>query len=119
MKISGINMTTKIFNLKNNAKPADVENAQRLVTELESLGFRGEHLEDHVFRVAQAFALKYKEDVGESSAQRSAALEFTAAEEINQHSMLDQLIVIQQWISDEEKFAGLLEQSFGLKFSTV
>jgi hypothetical protein len=101
-------MTTQIFKLKNLGQAAHAQMAERICAHLEAMGFGCEHLDDSMYRVAEEISHKLLEEFGTSTAQRLAEQEFAAAEEVNQHSMVDQLIVLRQSCANNEAFAELL-----------
>lgn len=112
-------MGTQIFKLKKQAKDVEMNQAQCLSGYLQTLGFDCEQLEDMLYRVAEIISLKLKDELGEVLARRRADQEFTAAEEINQNSMVDQLIVLRQWYEDENAFFKAISENLNLNFFDV
>jgi hypothetical protein len=106
--VIGKDMTTQIFKLKNIGQEAHSSQAQRICAHLESLGFGCEDLEDLIYHLAEEISLKLKEEYGASTAQRMASQEFTAAEEISQNSMIDQVIVLRQSCESDDALRTLL-----------
>ncbi len=104
-------MTTQIFKLKNLGHEAHSQQAQRICEHLESLGFGCEDLEDLIYRLAEEISFNLKEEYGASTAQRMASQEFTAAEEISQNSMIDQVIVLRQSCGNDDSLRSLLSKA--------
>lgn len=106
-------MTTQIFKLKEKSSPIAREQASKISNYLESIGFDGSPLDDKIFEIAESISLKLKENFGPSMAQKFSSQEFMAAEEINQHSLVEQIIVIQQWHESALDFHSVLSNAFG------
>lgn len=107
-------MTTRIFKLKSQASPEHAEWAKKLAAYLVEKGFEGGELDDLVYEVAQSFARELKLGLSAKMGQSLADREYTAAEEINQHSVEDQLLVIGQWRLGDDKLIPALTAALGI-----
>ena len=107
-------MTTRIFKLKTQASPADAQWARKLAAHLIDQGFEGGELDDLVYEVAESLARDLKTELGATMGKNPASREYTAAEEINQHSLEDQLLVIGQWHAGSDKLMQALKAALGI-----
>ena len=56
-----------------------------------------------------------KAELSEKMATKLAENEYTAAEEINQHSLVDQLLVLRNWHLDDNELKILIMKSLGIE----
>jgi hypothetical protein len=103
-------MASKIFKLKDKGQ-VHAEKAQRLFVFLSGMGFDAQSLEDLMYQVAEDHANLFREELGPSTAQRMASVEFMAADEISGHSMIDQLIVLREHHGSDEQWLRKLSEA--------
>lgn len=107
-------MTTRIFKLKQGASSQNISWAKKMAEYLQSRGFDCSELDDLIYQVAESLSLQLKEELGATTAQKIAIHEYTAAEEVNKYSALDQLIILRSWHKSDEVLRQLLTSALGI-----
>lgn len=108
-------MPTRLYKLKQHLTHQHLEWAQRLSAHLQQLGFTGKEFDDLLYGIAQVVSLQLKAELSEKMATKLAENEYTAAEEINQHSLVDQLLVLRNWHLDDNELKILIMKSLGIE----
>ena len=108
-------MSSKIFQLQSKASAHDAEQVQHIARFLGDQGFDCKDLDDLVYGLAESICNGYRDEVGPATAQRLAQAEFNAANELNQMSMDQQLLVLRSSSESSKSFLDMLEAHLKLK----
>lgn len=107
-------MSSKIFQLHKQATAEFTGQANEVERFLASQGFESKDIDDLVYVLAERLSNEYRDEVGATTAQRLAQAEYNAAEELNQISMNQQLLVLRCASKDLKSFKAMLEEHLKL-----
>lgn len=113
-------MSAQIVRIKLSAGPLHIANATRLAAALEARGFDPNDIDDLVYNVATEICRTQAELLTDPSMRERAAIaEYTAADEINESSMVEQLTLLAAWHGSPQKFHDHLVAALRIEASAL
>lgn len=112
-------MSSKIYQLQTQATANLISQAEEVSNTLAQQGFESKDIDDLVYALAERISNEYREDVGAITAQRLAQAEYNAAEELNQLSMNQQLLVLRASCDDYKSFKAMIETHLRLSLPNL